>query len=58
MINRIIEFIYFFIDRNVVLRIDLSRLDEVYYKSQFDNIQEILCIVMRHCIKNHTMLII
>jgi hypothetical protein len=52
MINRIIEFIYFFIDRNVVLRIDLSRLDEVYYKSQFDNIREILFIVMRHCIKN------
>jgi hypothetical protein len=33
------------------LRIDLSRPDEIYNKSQFDNIREILFIMMRHCIK-------
>jgi hypothetical protein len=47
-----IEFIYFSLVELLSLRTDLSRPDEVYYKSQFDNIREILFIVMRHCIKN------
>jgi hypothetical protein len=35
--NQIIEFIYFSLVEMLSLRIGLSRPDEIYYESQFDN---------------------